>query len=355
MIPPDFKPLRGIRIVDLTRLLPGPLATLILSDLGAEVIKVEEPAGDPMRALPPLVDGTSATFHALNRGKRFVSLDLRDPVARERLLRLVARADCVVEGFRPGVLPRLGLDPAEAIRSFPGLLIARISGFGQHGPWLDRPGHDLSYLALTGVLDRAPTPLPLPIQAADVGAALLAATAIAAGLAGRARGDREGRVLDLPILDAALLMAFPTQARQAGGDDPAPGVGLLEGGLPVYKTYPDADGRGVAVASLEPATAAALAGLFGGLDHQTLAAGFASRPRAALDVGSGWPPGLEPVLTLAEAREHPAIRERGTFRTMASDGGQSVHLPVTPFAASGPIADGLWARAIGADNDTVLD
>jgi len=348
------KPLSGIRIVDLTRLLPGPLATLLLSDRGSEVIKVEEPpAGDPLRAFPPLVDGTAALFHALNRGKRFVALDLRRDAHRERLLRILADADCLVEGFRPGVMARLGLDPSDLVARFERLTVARMSGFGAHGPWADRAGHDLGYLALTGALDRAPAPHPLPVQVADVGGAMLAVIALLGALLGRVRGRPADRILDVPLLDGAMMFAFPPHAREAAGDDVSPGSGLLEGGLPTYRMYADAEGRHAAAAALEAGPVAALAAFAGGTGVEAIAAAFSRVSALDLSAAGRLPPSVEPVLSMREAREHPAVRARGLFRRMDLPGGRGIDLPITPFAARDEVPPGPWARPVGADDATV--
>src|SRR5437764_1149451 len=149
----DPMPLDGIRVLDLTRLLPGAYCSMLLADMGADVVKVEEPGrGDYMRWYPPLRDGQSILFNALNRNKRSVTLNLKDDAGCELFKRLVATADVVVEGNRPGVMDRLGLG-WEALRSIrPGLVMCSLSGFGQDGPWVERAGHDLNYLALTGAL-----------------------------------------------------------------------------------------------------------------------------------------------------------------------------------------------------------
>lgn len=347
------KPLAGIRVVDLTNYLPGPLATLLLSDLGADVIKVEAPPlGDPVRAMPPLIAGSSALFHCLNRGKRFVTLDLHTDQDRSRLNRLLESADCLVDGFRPDVLPRLGLDPTDLIERFPGLVVARISGYGQEGPYSARPGHDINYLALTGVLDRSPSECPLPVQVADVGSALLSLSALLASLLGQARGLSVDRILDVPILDAALVFAMAPQARQSGGDDPTSGRGFLEGGIPMYRMYRDRDDRLVSVAALEPKFLAALEHMFGATDSATLASSFGCRSRIELDQSRESLPCVEPVLTLEEARCHEAVRSRAIFKMMTWDQGE-IELPVTPFAAGDPMPDGPWTDQPGSDNRIV--
>ena len=339
--------------MDLTRLLPGPLATLLLRDLGAEVVKVEDPPdGDPVRHLPPQVAGASPLFHCLNRGKRFVALDLRGVAGRDRLLRLLETADCLVESFRPDVLPRLGLDPMDLVRRYDRLVVVRLSGFGAVGPWAGRPGHDLNYMALSGALDGAPSPWPPRSQVADVGAALLAALAATAAIAGRGRLPPEARVLDVPILDAAMLFALPLHAREAGGDETAPGKGLLEGGAPLYRTYGGADGRAWSLAALEPKFQAAIEVLCGGLDMASIQSAFQHIDATDLADPLASPPCVEPVLSPAEARQHPAVTSRSLFRTMRA-GGDEVVLPVTPFA--GPdLPDGPWALPLGADDAHVL-
>lgn len=341
-----MKPLAGIRVVDLTRLLPGPLATLLLSDLGAEVLKVEEPlGGDPLRHVPPLLDGTSALFHALNRGKRFLSMDLKTEAGRERLLRLLKESDCLVEGFRPKVLERLGLAPQELAALCPRLVVCRMSGFGLAGPYAGREGHDLGFMALSGALQGSATPWPLPVQVADVGGALLAVSSILAALLGRDKASPAERVLDCPLLDSALLFAFPGHARQAAGDDLSPGVGMLEGGIPTYRMYRDASGRLAAVAAFEPGPLGAIEAWANGLDVEALARAF----QAVSVAQASLPPGVEPVLTYGEARRHPAVQARSRFWPMSLSDGREVELPVTPFAHD-PTPQGPWARPVGADD-----
>ncbi|HVI97141.1 MAG TPA: CoA transferase, partial [Anaeromyxobacter sp.] len=143
-------PLDGVRILDLTRLLPGPFATLVLADLGADVVKVEDPAGgDYLRSTPPLAGAQSGAFHALNRNKRSLALDLRRPEGAAAFRRLVRRADAVVESYRPGVLDRLGLGYAALRAENPRVVLCSITGYGQDGPYAARAGHDLDYCAIS--------------------------------------------------------------------------------------------------------------------------------------------------------------------------------------------------------------
>ena len=251
-VPP---PLAGIRVLDLSRLLPGAFATLMLAELGAEVIKIEDPrGGDPMRHLPPFVRGRSVYDLLLNRGKKSVALDLKAAPAREQLDRLAATSDVVVESFRPGTARRLGVD-AETLRArHPRLVHCSITGYGQHGPYAERPGHDLNYVAVSGMLaaDR-PNPRELPrMFIADVGGgAMTAVIGMLGALFGRERHGH-GAALDISMHDAALYWVMLPAARDLidHGDE-------AEGELPTfgahasYNVYETRDGRLIALGALE--------------------------------------------------------------------------------------------------------
>ena len=243
--------LAGIRVLDLSQYIPGPFATLMLADFGAQVIKVEPPAGDPMRVFGPLdADGTTPFYKALNAGKTVVRLDLKGQDAG-RLERLVASADVLLESFRPGTLDRLGFS-AERLRALnPRLIHCALSGFGQTGPWRLRAGHDLTYVALTGGLSRlgdeaAPT-IPFP-PLADHAGALQAVTAILAALVRRGRTGL-GAHLDVSLQESAL--AWQYLALSAGGRDLGRGRDLLNGGAAYYRIYRTRDGRFLAAAPIE--------------------------------------------------------------------------------------------------------
>jgi alpha-methylacyl-CoA racemase len=251
-------PLSGIRVLDLTRLLPGPYATLVLSDLGAEVVKLEDPAlGDYLRNLPPLTGaGNGGMFAALNRGKRSISLDLKASEGPALLRKLARAADVLVEGFRPGVLERLGCAPAQLCEENPRLVCCSITGFGQTGPWRDRAGHDIGYLALAGVLSRCGTgELPqLPgVQLADLfGGAQTAVVAILAALLERARTGR-GSALDVSMTEGAMGFLLPHLGALAAGQPPqARGEDVLAGAMPCYRIYRCKGGGALAVGALEP-------------------------------------------------------------------------------------------------------
>jgi crotonobetainyl-CoA:carnitine CoA-transferase CaiB-like acyl-CoA transferase len=244
-------PLEGIRVLDLTRLLPGPFCTMLLADLGADVVKIEEPrGGDPAR------QSVGGLFLQVNRNKRSLTLDLKTPEGHAVFLQLVERADVVVEGFRPGVMDRLGLGYAALDQRNPRLIYASLSGFGQSGPYRDRAGHDLNYLALAGVLGynvgRDGQPVPPAVQVADLGAGSLAAIAILAAVVGRQQTGR-GQSVDVSLFASAVAW-LPTLVAPlfATGTALAPGEPTLAGGLPQYGVYATADRRWVTLGALEP-------------------------------------------------------------------------------------------------------
>ncbi len=307
-----LKPLAGVRVIDLSRLLPGPFATLCLQGLGATVVKVEDPrGGDYLRAMPPQVPGAGGTvnawFAALNRGKRSVALDLKTSEGREGVMRLLAGADVLVESFRPGVLARLGLDPRHLQERFPDLVIASLTGWGQTGPMAQLPGHDLGFLALAGLLYRNPA-VP-PVQWGDLAAGgLCAALQISAALAGRARGTQRGVWLDIAMLDNLIGLQQAVFAQLAAG---APADEMLTGGLPVYRCYGAQDGF-VSVAALEPAFLAEFTRHAPGLNAEEIAGWLGGGTRAAWEVQLAGAC-VVPVLSPAEVLLHPQIVARGLF------------------------------------------
>ena len=249
--------LSGIRILDLTRLLPGPFATQWLVAMGAEVIRVEPPnGGDWLREMPPFVEGMGAWFTAANRGKKSVAIDLKQPEGRELFLRLVRSADGVVEGFRPGVMARRGLAPELLLRQQPRLIYASLTGYGSGSRWRERAGHDLNYLALAGFLGlngpREGPPMPPAVPVADFGGAMALVIAVLAGLFYRERTGR-GVVLDASIFEVVVTWMQPFwRAHRAGL--PAAREGMpLNGAIPCYRVYVTADGGAMALAALEPA------------------------------------------------------------------------------------------------------
>jgi alpha-methylacyl-CoA racemase len=250
------QPLSGIVVLDFTTLLPGPLATLMLAEAGAEVIKVERPGGEELRRYPPQIDGESAVYAMLNRGKKSVVLDLKAPGARERLAPLLARCDVVVEQFRPGVMARLGFGWDDVKAANPRAVYCSITGYGQDGPRRGEAGHDLNYIAATGLLSLAPGPsdrptVPPALIADIAGGAMPAVMNILLGLR-RRDATGEGCHIDVAMTDAMFTFAWQALAQGfAGRGFPAPGASLLTGGSPRYQLYPARDGRLVACAALE--------------------------------------------------------------------------------------------------------
>lgn len=250
-------PLQGIRVLDFSTLLPGPLASLILAEAGAEVIKVERPgAGEDMRGYPPRLDGQSGSFAVLNRGKRAIALDLRAPGAAESLLALAPTVDIVLEQFRPGVMDRLGLGYAAWKAANPAIIYCAITGYGQDGPRAREAGHDMNYQARTGILaltsgaDGAPA-VP-PTLAGDIaGGSYPAVVNLLLALRRRDRTG-EGGFIDIAMAENLLTFQFLGLATGHGaGAWPRPGEGTLTGGSPRYRIYATGDGRHLAVAALE--------------------------------------------------------------------------------------------------------
>jgi crotonobetainyl-CoA:carnitine CoA-transferase CaiB-like acyl-CoA transferase len=254
-----MQPLKDVVVLDLTRLLPGGFTTLVMADLGARIIKIEEPGrGDYLRAFPPLGRTQSVLFTALNRGKESVTLDLKSAEGKAIFLDLARRSDVVLEGFRPGVLARLSLAPTTLLDANPRLVVCSISGYSQTGSLKDKAGHDLNYLAYAGAL-----PLFAPrgggrsivpgMQIADLaGGGLSATVGILAALLERASSGR-GQVLDISMTHNVLhLLHMYAGQFLATGDSPHGGLGPLSGGCACYGVYNTADGRAITVAAVEP-------------------------------------------------------------------------------------------------------
>lgn len=322
-----MKPLSGLRILEFDGLGPVTFAGMVLADLGAEVLRLTRSAaaGAPVFA--------EVGGEVLHRGRAAVAVDLKDPTDLARVQALIGAADAVIEGFRPGVMERLGLGPDACAQRNPRLVFGRITGWGQTGPMARQVGHDLNYIALSGALsmmgepDRAPRP-PLNLVGDYGGGAMLLVTGVLAALL-EAKTTGRGRVVDAAMTDGSALLTSLFHALSARGLwSGARGTNLLDGGAPFYRCYTCRDGRFVAVGALEPQFyAALLAGLgippaeapqfdMAGWSalHARFAAVFATRDRdywathfADTDAC------VTPVLTLAEAPEHPHNAVRGSF------------------------------------------
>jgi crotonobetainyl-CoA:carnitine CoA-transferase CaiB-like acyl-CoA transferase len=248
--------LQGIRILDLTRMLPGPYATMILADLGAEVIKIEDvDKGDPLRGGDGDPLDSRALFAMLNRNKQSLAVNLKHPEGAGVFRALAKTADVVLEGFRPGVMDRLGIG-YEALKAIqPGIVFCSLSGFGQDGPMRNRPAHDINYEALAGILglqtDATGRPVMPPIQIADLGAALFAVIGVLSALRARER-TREGQAVDVSMMDAGLALNVTAASLAAGGCEiPLRARLPLAGGLAYYNVYETADGRHLSVGAVE--------------------------------------------------------------------------------------------------------
>src|SRR5438876_3491185 len=250
--------LEGLVVLDFTRLLPGPFCTQLLANLGADVIKIEDPAlGDYMRSVPPLVDGTSYPFLMVNRGKRSLAVDLKTSEGQDILRQLSGRADVVVEQFRPGVMARLGASYDDLAMMNPRIVYCSFSGYGQTGPYKDLPGHDLNFEALAGILavtrsGSDPRPAIPGVPLADLASGFNAALAILAALRVRDRTGR-GEFIDVSIYDTTIALMVLGLARfLATGEEPVAGETLLTGSFPFYSLYETKDGRWLSVATVEP-------------------------------------------------------------------------------------------------------
>jgi alpha-methylacyl-CoA racemase len=323
-------PLAGLAVVELGGIGPAPFAAMLLADHGARVVRIERPGGPPIPvALDPLARARAEW--------RF--LDLKQPAARDEALALAAGADAFIEGFRPGVLERLGLGPDALHAANPRLVVGRMTGWGQTGPLAPAPGHDINYLALSGVLGllgrEGEPPVPPANLIADYGGGgMLLAFAVLAGVL-RARATGRGCVVDCAMTEAAALVAAAIDGFRAAGLWSAPrGGNFLDGGAPFYRTYACADGGFVAVGAIEPQFWAALLdglGLAGDprFERQhdqprwpamgaALADAFAARPRDAWAAHfAGTQACVTPVLAPAEARAHPHALARSAFWTDA--------------------------------------
>lgn len=250
--------LGGIRVLDLTRLLPGPYATQVLADHGADVIKIEEPQlGDYARYMEPYVDDVGLIFSAVNRGKRAMTLDLTTDEGRSVLNRLVEDADVLVEGFSPGTTDKLGIGYEALSEVNPDLVYCSISGYGQSGPYRDRAGHDLNYQGYTGFLDMTredsedkPSVPGFPIG--DMASGLTAVQEIVTALLARELGNARGQYLDVSIAESMLAFSQVISAEALAGSSPRPGETLLTGKYPCYGIYEASDGKYVTLSALEP-------------------------------------------------------------------------------------------------------
>lgn len=334
----------------------------MLRRMGAEIVKVEGPAGgDVVRYMSPRVGPTSAMFEALNGGKRGVVIDLKHGAGPGVLKRMAAHADVVVEGFRPGVMDRLGVGYESLRAANEALVYCSISGYGQDGPHARKAGHDLNYLALAGVLGQAGPAgpglaSPMPVQVADVaGGAMNAVIGIVAALFDAQRSGR-GRWVDVSMAEGSLQFLLPALADHFAGSTPQRGAGLLTGGAACYRVYRTRDDRELSVASLEPQFWAAMCAALNRPDlagrqgeamqagspvHQELEAIFATQSLAEWTATfADFDACIEPLLTFDEVVSHAQHRARGVFV------GDPDRPEGTQLAAIGPRFDGSPMEAL---------
>jgi alpha-methylacyl-CoA racemase len=357
-------PLAGVRIVEMAGLGPVPFAAMWLADMGADVVRVDraDRIGSDLAGVEPAF---------MRRGRRSIGIDLKQPEGRQVVLDLVAESDALLEGFRPGVMERLGLGPAECHEVNPALVYGRMTGWGQDGPWSGMAGHDIDYLALSGMLHSigpAGRPIPPLNLVGDYGGGgmMLIGGVLAGILAARSHG--EGCVVDAAMTDgAAYLGSLPYALMGEGWWQPRREANLLDGGAPYYRTYETADGEHMAVGAIEPQFYAALLdglGLTGeALPHQNsvadwpelherFAAMFRTKTRADwTQVFAGTDACVAPVLSMAEAPRHPHNAARATFVDRA---GTPHPAPAPRFIPEIPVSTSPTVDP-GAHTDQVLE
>ncbi|MAD60268.1 MAG: carnitine dehydratase [Myxococcales bacterium] len=366
-------PLNAVKVLDFSTLLPGPYATAMLVDLGAEVIRVESPTRvDLLKVLPPLKNGQSLIHLGLNRGKKSVAINLKTPEGLDLAKRLVSEADVLVEQFRPGVMSRLGLDYQTLSQVNPKLIYCSITGYGQSGPYAHRAGHDINYLALSGVASYSGRlgegPRLSGVQIADIaGGSHPAVIAILAALFERVHSG-QGRYLDISMSDGALALNALTASAAAHSEAPSYGETFLNSGT-LYDYYQSSDGRWLSVGSLEPQFAQGLLMTLGHpewfkeslypprqqakLKHK-LTQVFASKSFAEwCEVFDQVDCCVEPVLTLKEALEHPLFKNRGLVKTELIDETEFIYV-ASPLSTAFPETQVDLAHDLGQDTDEIL-
>jgi len=250
------KPLDGIKVLDLTRYLPGPFATQILADFGAEIIKIEEPGGEFGRFVPPFAGGLSTRFCAVNRNKKSITIDLKSGKGKEIFKKLASGADIIIEQFRPGVMDKMGLGYNSLRPDNEGLIYCSLTGYGLSGPWALRAGHDINYLNTAGIsalnAGRGGVPVVSSVQIADVaGGSLYAVIGVLLALFHRSRSGK-GQLCDIAMMDGALSLLSYTIGEWSGkGSQPEAGREFLTGGFAMYNTYRCSDGKYVGLGAIE--------------------------------------------------------------------------------------------------------
>ena len=368
--------LEGIRVLDLSRLLPGPYASMMLGDLGAEVIKIEETkTGDPTRWTPPFINKQSAAFVQVNRNKKSLALDLKQPRGREIFLKLAATADVVLEQFRPGVMDRLGIGYKDVAEVNPRIVYCSLTGYGQDGPLRDRVGHDLNYIALSGILglttDEEGRPAIPSVQIADLAGGMMATLSILAALVARDRLGR-GQFIDLAMFDVMMsMLPIPAASQFAGKSLGVGGRYGLNGGYPFYRVYETRDGKFMTLSALEPKFWESFCRRVGREDLiarqfeegeardfllEELRRIFRSRTQAEwVELMGDTEACCEPVLSLSEAFEHPQTQARANVRDFELPSGEKLEQLGFAYRMSGtPLQMKLPPPALGQHTNEIL-
>lgn len=374
--PNRLLPLKGIKVLDLSRLLPGGFCSMILGDFGAEVIKVEQPGrGDYVRWTPPFLDGQSAYFLSINRNKKSIVLDLKNPKGTEVFLRLVRTADVVIESFRPGVVDRLGIGYQQIAKVNPRIIYCSISAFGQSGPFRNQEGHDLNCLAIAGLLSITGIkggPLIIPgVQLSDYAGGMMAVTAILLGLIER-QVSGQGQYCDISMLDAITSwMGMHIVKYLADGLLPCPQDSIFTGALACYNVYKTKDDRYVVLGALEEKFWVSFCNLIERKDliplqwegqtiqekmKEELSLLFREKTMAEwLKLLDGQGTCFSPVLNIEETLNFPHLRERGMFQSIEGEGGKIVPQVGLPIKLSNtPAAYSISPPRMGQDSRSVL-
>ena len=360
-------PLAGLTVIELAGIGPAPFAGMLLSDMGAKVVRVDRREDSDLG-----IPGREPKFDVLGRGRQTIAVDMKRPEGRDVVVKLCAKADALIEGFRPGVIERLGIGPEELWKTNPKLVIGRMTGFGQDGPWADRAGHDIDYIALAGALHaygrkgHAPTP-PVNVVGDFGGGGMFLAFGVVAALL-EAKTSGKGQVVDAAMVDgAAYLMGMVYGMRSAGRWQDERGVNILDTGAPWYEAYETKDGKWLAVGAIETKFYAELLEKLG-LDRRAdlpkqfdmkrwpelrSAIGDTIKARTRDDwetVFDGSDACVAPVMSLDEAPKHPHMAARKSLVTRA---GVTQPAPAPRFSRTVPEM-GREATAAGVDTDAVL-
>lgn len=343
-------PLQSIRVLDLSRLLPGPFCTMLLADFGAEVIKIEAPElGDYARHYEPKIDENSVMFHSLNRNKKSVTLDLKTDEGKDQFLQMVGKADVVVESFRPGVMKRLGLDFPVLEKINPRLIYCAISGYGQTGPYAEMPGHDINYISYAGLLElmgeKDGKPIVPAVQVADLaGGAYPAVTGILLALLEREKSGK-GQFIDISMMDGVISLLQSTLPNYLMKNIPSKrGEQMLSGGLACYEVYQTKDGRWLAVGALDMKFWRIFCQKLGKpewipllnepdevqykLTHDIQTVMYTKTLAEWMDIFEDAEACVSPVLTFAELVNHPQVQVRRMFETIEQDGIPVKHIGI---------------------------